>query len=323
MSERPYHLDLFSGIGGFAIAAGWAGYSTRVFCEQDEYCTKVLNRHWPGVPVIRDIREFDGTQWRGADLLTGGFPCQPFSQAGEQRGEEDDRHLWPEMFRIIKEARPRFVLAENVTGIIKMALDDVLSQLEGEGYTTGAVVLPACAVNTPHRRDRVWICAYSKGAGTGADQRRIRGLSQRCSDGAQRVGQEDVVDSDSSLRPRVNRREEQAIRPTGRGEDVAHADKPRSQGWQREIMPERAREWSAGASGNQGNTGGQFKSSMGLLADGIPSGLAGGGWWDTEPDTPRVTTGVKDRRRKLMALGNAIVPQLGYEILKLTLNTKH
>ena len=162
MNDQRTHIDLFSGIGGFALAANAAGYDTRVFCEQDDYCTGVLNRHWPGVPVIRDIREFDGSKWRGADLLTGGFPCQPFSQVGEQRGEEDDRHLWPEMFRIIKEARPRWVLGENVAGIIKMALDDVLSQLEGEGYTTGAVVLPACSLNAPHRRDRVWIIAHSK-----------------------------------------------------------------------------------------------------------------------------------------------------------------
>ena len=159
MNDQRTHIDLFSGIGGFALAANAAGYDTQVFCEQDDYCTRVLNRHWPGVPVIRDIREFDGTQWRGAGLLTGGFPCQPFSQAGEQRGEEDDRHLWPEMFRIIKEARPRGVRGENVAVIIKMALDDVLSQLEGEGYTTGAVVLPACALNAPHRRDRVWLVA--------------------------------------------------------------------------------------------------------------------------------------------------------------------
>ena len=255
VNDQRTHIDLFSGIGGFALAANAAGYDTRVFCEQDDYCTGVLNRHWPDVPIIPDIRDFDGSKWRGADLLTGGFPCQPFSQAGKQGGTSDDRHLWPEMFRVIKEARPRFVLAENVAGIIKMALDDVLSQLEGEGYTTGTVVLPACSLNAPHRRDRVWI--------------------------------------------------------------MAHADKPRSQGWQREIMPERAREWSAGASGNQRNIGGQSKSSMGLLADGFPAGLVGGGWWDTEPDTPRVTTGVKDRRRKLMALGNAIVPQVAYEIIRL------
>ncbi|MGB1744855.1 MAG: DNA cytosine methyltransferase [Limisphaerales bacterium] len=169
MNEKRTHIDLFSGIGGFAVAAGWAGYRTVAFCEQDKYCTKVLNRHWPDVPVIPDIRDFDGSKWRGAGLLTGGFPCQPFSVCGERRGSSDDRALWPEMFRIIKEARPRWVLGENVAGLINMALDEVLSQLESEGYSTGAVVLPACAYGgCPHRRDRLWFMAHT-------DQPRLEG----------------------------------------------------------------------------------------------------------------------------------------------------
>ena len=161
MNEQRTHIDLFSGIGGFALAANAAGFRTSVFCEQDDYCAKVLRRHWPNVPIIPDVKEFDGTRWKGADLLTGGFPCQPYSHAGKRRGEEDDRALWSEMFRIIKEARPRWVLGENVAGIINMAIDEVLSDLESEGYTTGTVVIPACAVNSPHRRDRVWIIAHS------------------------------------------------------------------------------------------------------------------------------------------------------------------
>jgi len=264
------HIDLFSGIGGFAMAAGWAGYSTRVFCEQDKYCTKVLNRHWPDVPVIPDIRDFDGSKWRGAGLLTGGFPCQPFSQAGEQRGEEDDRALWPEMFRVIKEARPDFVLAENVAGLINMALDDVLSQLEGEGYSTGTVVLPACAVNAPHRRDRVWICAYSTGAGTGADQRGIRGLSQRCGDGAQGMGQEDVADSEGKrCKPHAEKGVAQFYAPSGA-----------------EVLR------GSGDGFNAGN-------------------------WSPEPNVGRVAHGIPSRTHRLKALGNAIVPQVAYEILKL------
>jgi DNA (cytosine-5)-methyltransferase 1 len=202
--EQPRtHLDLFSGIGGFAIAAGWAGYSTRVFCEQDKYCTKVLNRHWPDVPVIRDIREFDGSKWRGAGLLTGGFPCQPWSQSGQQRGEEDDRALWGEMFRVIKEARPDFVLAENVAGLINMALDDVLSQLEGEGYTTGAVVLPACSLNAPHRRDRVWIMAHAKhkerqeARPIGGREKEKRNPSADAFTGCSGSSKEDVAHADS------------------------------------------------------------------------------------------------------------------------------
>jgi len=113
--------------------------------------------------VHRDIRKLDGRQYYNKiDLLCGGFPCQPFSVAGQQKGKEDDRHLWPEMLRIIKESRPTWVIGENVAGFIKMALDDVLLDLETEGYTTQPFVIPACAVGGPHRRDRVWIIGYSE-----------------------------------------------------------------------------------------------------------------------------------------------------------------
>ena len=159
MNERRTHIDLFSGIGGFALAANAAGFSTSVFCESDPYATRVLKRHWPTVPIIKDIRDFDGTRWRGADLLTGGWPCQPWSHAGVQRGHADDRSLWKEMFRVIDEARPRWVLGENVVGIINLALDEVLSDLESIGYSTGPVVIPAASLNAHHRRDRVFIIA--------------------------------------------------------------------------------------------------------------------------------------------------------------------
>ena len=157
------HLDLFSGIGGFAIAARWAGFRTVGFCEWEPYCQKLLKQHWPGVPVHGDIRDLDGTKYKGVSIISGGFPCQPFSQAGKQRGKEDDRYLWPEMLRVIREVGPRWVLGENVAGIVNMALDQVLIDLEAQGYTTGTVIVPACAVDAPHRRDRVWIIAHCKG----------------------------------------------------------------------------------------------------------------------------------------------------------------
>ena len=159
------HLDLFSGIGGFAIAARWAGFRTVGFCEWEPYCQKLLKQHWPGVPVHGDIRDLDGTKYRGVSIISGGFPCQPFSQAGKQRGKEDDRYLWPEMLRVIREVGPRWVLGENVAGIVNMALDQVLVDLEAQGYTTGTVIVPACAVDAPHRRDRVWIVAHTDGTG--------------------------------------------------------------------------------------------------------------------------------------------------------------
>jgi len=165
------HLDLFSGIGGFALAARWAGFETVAFCEQDRFCQRVLERHWPGVPCVDDVHDLDGGDHKGVTLLTGGFPCQPFSQAGKRRGEEDDRAIWPQMARVISEARPTWVLGENVAGLVSVGLDAMLSDLEGMGYATQTFIIPACALNAPHRRDRVWIVAYSDGRGRNAQPR--------------------------------------------------------------------------------------------------------------------------------------------------------
>ena len=151
------HWDLFSGIGGCALAANRCGYDTIAFCEHDEFCKRVLRKHWPTVRIFGDIHDLDGTQFRGVRLLTGGFPCQPYSNAGLKRGADDHRAIWPQMLRIITEARPSYVLGENVAGIVNMELDDVLSALESQGYATQAFIIPACAVDAKHRRDRVWI----------------------------------------------------------------------------------------------------------------------------------------------------------------------
>ena len=162
------HLSLFSGIGGLDLAAEWAGFKTVSQCEWADYPTKVLEKHWPDVPRWRDIRTLTGdsfyerTGLRTVDVISGGFPCQPFSVAGKRRGKEDDRFLWPEMVRVIKELRPTWVVGENVAGIVNMALDDVLSDLETEGYQTRAFLIPAAAVGARHRRYRVAIVGYSE-----------------------------------------------------------------------------------------------------------------------------------------------------------------
>lgn len=153
------HLDLFSGIGGFALAARWCGIETIGFSETDPYACAVLTKNFPGIPNYGDVRHVKNIK---ADLITGGFPCQPVSIAGKRRGSSDDRWLWPEMCRIIEECQPRWVLAENVPGIINLGLDQVLSDLETLRYTTGTFVIPACALDAPHRRDRVWIVAHTQ-----------------------------------------------------------------------------------------------------------------------------------------------------------------
>ena len=158
MNEKT-HLDLFSGIGGFALAAKWNGYRTVGFCDNEPYAQAVLKKHWPEVPCHKDIREVRGELYAGVTLLTGGFPCQPFSVAGKQRGKTDDRYLWPEMLRVIREAGPTWIVGENVAGIVNMALDQVHADLEAEGYEVESIIVPACAVDAPHRRDRVWIIA--------------------------------------------------------------------------------------------------------------------------------------------------------------------
>jgi len=155
-------LDLFSGIGGFSLGLGRVGMQTMAFCEIDPFCRKVLKKHWPDVPIFNDVRslpdEFTGT----VDVITGGYPCQPFSCAGNRKAEEDPRHLWPAMLACIKTFKPTWVIAENVAGHITLGLDQVLTDLESEGYAWETFIIPACAVGASHRRDRVWIIANTK-----------------------------------------------------------------------------------------------------------------------------------------------------------------
>lgn len=162
------HLDLFSGIGGFALAARWMGWTTVQFVEIDSFCHKVLSKNFPNVPIHDDIKIFRGTGLQGTiDIITGGFPCQPYSIAGERKGKEDDRHLWPEMLRVIGEVQPTYVVGENVYGLLNwsggLVFDEVQSDLENLGYSVTPFVLPACGVNAPHKRDRVWFVAHTSG----------------------------------------------------------------------------------------------------------------------------------------------------------------
>jgi len=164
------HLSLFSGIGGIDIAAEHAGFVTVGQCEMDKYATKVLIEHWPNVPRWRDIRDltaesfFKKTGMRTVDLISGGFPCQPFSVAGKQAGKKDERYLWPEMLRVIRELTPRWVVAENVPGILRIAADDICKSLERENYDIGIFDYEAASVGAPHRRERIFFVANSRSA---------------------------------------------------------------------------------------------------------------------------------------------------------------
>ena len=156
-------LDTFSGIGGFSLGLErTGGFRTVAFCEIDPFCRRVLARHWPDVPCFEDITRLRGADIGPVDVICGGFPCQPWSVAGQRRGAEDDRHLWPQMARLVSEIRPAWVIGENVAGFIRLGLDQSISDLEALGYTCRPFVVPACAVGAPHRRDRVWIVAHAK-----------------------------------------------------------------------------------------------------------------------------------------------------------------
>ena len=161
------HFSLFSGIGGIDLASEWAGFTTVGQCELADYPTKVLEKHWPNVPRWRDIRDVTLGSVRdkgisAVDLISGGLPCQPFSTAGKRKGKDDDRYLWPEMLRVISELKPNWVLSENVCGIVNMELEQVCSDLEAQDYEVQAFIIPACGVDAPHQRKRVFIVAHAR-----------------------------------------------------------------------------------------------------------------------------------------------------------------
>jgi DNA (cytosine-5)-methyltransferase 1 len=166
-------LDLFSGIGGFSLGLERAGFETVAFCEIDKFCQRILKKNWSHIPILHNIQNvnyFDGVlsdsdgsfPIGGIDLICGGFPCQPFSVAGRKKGTEDDRDLWPEMFRIIKQVKPSWIIGENVANFTNMAFTRTKIDLESQGYIVQPFIIPACAIGAPHRRDRIWIVAYSE-----------------------------------------------------------------------------------------------------------------------------------------------------------------
>ncbi len=174
--QRVRHASLFSGIGGPELAAEWMGWKNVFHCEINPFGSKILDYYWPESESYENIKETNFKKWRGTiDVLTGGFPCQPYSLAGKRKGTDDERHLWPEMLRAIREIQPRWVVGENVFGLIGwnggLVFDEVQADLEALGYEVQSVLLPACSVNAPHKRDRVFIVAYSN---HGNDVRRPR-----------------------------------------------------------------------------------------------------------------------------------------------------
>jgi DNA (cytosine-5)-methyltransferase 1 len=402
---RLTHFSLFTGIGGIDLAAEWAGFETAGQCEIDDYRCRVLEKYWPNVPRWRDVRDVTKQSVEKAGvgaitLISGGFPCQPYSLAGKRRGEADDRHLWPEMFRVIKELRPRWVLAENVNGLVSMGVQDgpvrvesrnivrrpdydlyeavlsrqeimllnrICGELEAEGYEVQPLVVPACAVGAPHRRDRIWIVAYSPGVERrpGAEEQRVlRGMPANGKERSYAGGsgeaqsEKDVADAPiKQAEPTKQPRQRNGIKQGS--QDVAHSEgdlrgtprdkrletpnggSPNVADAKDEGLPERRHRPGenkqqageeetnctiarlAGCSLLSGGDAynGNSQSRVGRDFTRFPSRLDGHRWpapygceqYEWEP--PRVARDVPNRRERLEALGDAVVPQQVYPIL--------
>ena len=207
--------SLFSGIGGIDLGLERAGMACCWQVDNDDFCLKVLNKRWPNVPKYGDIRDVGKENLETVDLIAGGFPCQPFSVAGKRRGTKDDRHLWPEMLRVISELKPTWVLGENVPGIIPLFLDQAISDLEAEVYTCTPIVLPACAFDAPHERSRVFIIAYSTSGTCNMDE-----LSRKEGFDISRISPGGIItNSDSKGLQGESIREIQNIQPTKRNSE--------------------------------------------------------------------------------------------------------
>lgn len=310
-------IELFAGIGGFGLAGHWAGIETVCQVEIDPFCQKVLAKNFPHAHRHADIKTFDGTQWRGVDIVSGGFPCQPYSTAGKRKGNDDDRALWPEMLRVIREVAPEWVVGENVAGLISMdggrVFDGVVSDLEDAGYTVETFIIPACGVGAPHKRDRIWIVAHATLSNDRGNAGAVSGK-----DGRQKQYNLPEFGSTNQLF----------------GETATHPEIPKCQcSCLARARRDGLADYNLTATNSQcrnKQNGGYGQESKGQRqADEHRNGINGHGW--TEPWLQvatricRVDDGIPrrvDRSKRLKALGNAIVPQVAYQIFKAICQTR-
>ena len=330
------HGSLFSGIGGFDIASEWIGWENIFHCEIEPFPRKILNYYWPNSKSYEDIKETDFTIHRGQiNILTGGFPCQPYSTAGKRKGKEDDRHLWPEMLRAIREIQPSWIVGENVPGIISwnggLVFEEVCSDLEAEGYSVQPVILPAVSKNAPHRRDRVWFIANSKSS---RDSRTSKSTGKKAggSDGDETKQFEQRSKVRATIHPssercnnRGNNREERQIQDVEIGgieENKSKRNRRIDRAWENGSD-----EYIADTSGKrlerQNRTQKSIRFTQGAW-DNFPtqSPICGGN--DGLPTELDGITFPKWRNESIKGYGNAIVPQVAFEIFKVieTLNNK-
>ena len=269
-------LDICAGIGGFSLGLEWAGMTCKGQVEIDEYCNRVLAKHWPDVPRWGDLTTLDPACLPAVDLIAGGYPCQPFSHAGKRQGANDDRHLWPFIREIVASLRPAWCLFENVAGHVTLGLDAVLADLAGGGYSCWPVIIPACAVDAPHIRARVWILAYSE-----CPERRPGESSRHDTN---RYSSEWQKTSGGFGTPNAHGRDGLLAYPEG------------------------------GAFGAGLCAGAQAGQRGRRSGDGCGQDGSGNCRWLPEPGMARVVNGLPHRLDRCRALGNAVVPQLVYEI---------
>ena len=311
------HLDLFSGIGGFSLGLESAGLvETVAFCDFDKYCQKVLKKNFPGVPIYGDVKELNYDKLKAdgidqIDIITGGYPCQPFSVAGRKKGEQDPRHVWPEMFRLIKELRPTWVIGENVGGHIKLGLDTVLENLESEGYSARTFSISASSVGANHKRERVWIVAHSdemqrqflRGQKSEQTQTTFEGTSER--------GGTPISMAHSERMGRTERTKESEKLERKKSSD--QSDNCGEGCGKQEACKDVANSKISIRNEHDSKSEHSKPSSQEIFGNG--SSISGvSAWWSVEPSVGRVAHGVPDRVDRLKCLGNSVVPQIPYVI---------
>jgi len=292
------HGSLFSGIGGFDLAALWNGWENVFQCEIDTFCLQVLEKNYPNTIRYTDIFKFNAKDYYGTiDVISGGFPCQPFSVAGNRKGKNDDRYLWAEMLRIINDVQPSYVVAENVPGIISMELDTVLSDLENIGYKTETFIIPACSKGAWHRRERVWITAYSN----------------LISD----IGNSGTIQSSEGKKWLQKRKQIQqsyiagSLRTTSNANSIG-IDKSKPEHTS-ELFNQNGKNGKITANSNHTDSKKQWIDKSNKKELFTPRCSS---WWSSEPGMDRVVNGLPNRVHRLKSLGNAIVPQIADEFFK-------
>ena len=331
------HASLFSGIGGFDLAAQWMGWENVFHCERDPFCQKVLAHHFPNSIPHDDVTTLQADEYRGRiDVLSGGFPCQPFSVAGKRKGTEDERHLWPEMLRIIGESQPRWVVGENVRGLVSwsdgLVLEACYSDLENLGYSVQSFIIPACATGAPHRRDRVWIVAYSNN-----DRHKANKGEIRKEDKIQRINRSEVGGGvfDGAYLSRNapdtnNPRTIERVRDNGKRQEKDEGRQEQSFSEFREDGRNAANTYQSRleAFNPQVAKLGQKDKPVSLSRNGAESVYTESPWQDFptvspvcggDDGLPKELDGItisKWRRESIKAYGNAIVPAVVHEIFK-------